>query len=108
MANKTELIDLLTRLYDYMENRADADGSSEGYVANEEMGLMGEIDDMLHALGEKGFGSDVRASLDSKYKFGGFSLNENSKNNHKKKVIKLNESDLIKMIKKIIVENSKI
>jgi len=104
MANKIELIDLLTRLYDYMENRADADGSSEGYVANKEMSLMGEIGDMLHALGEKGFGNETRASLDSNYKFGNFSLNENSKNNRNKKSIRLTESDLIRIIKKVIIE----
>jgi hypothetical protein len=32
-----ELIDLLVELEDYFDNRADADGSSEGYTPNKEM-----------------------------------------------------------------------
>lgn len=79
MSSKSELIDLLQRLHEYMDNRADADGSSEGYEANEEMRLMTEIDDMLYALGVEGHGSHARAAVDVNYKPGNFEMNESVK-----------------------------
>ena len=79
MSNKSELIDLLQRLHDYMGDRADADGSSEGYEANDEMRLMTDIDDMLYALGVEGHGSHARAAVDVNYKPGNFEMNESVK-----------------------------
>lgn len=76
MSNKSELIDLLQRLHEYMDDRSDADGDSEGYRPNEEMSLMIEIDDMLYALGVEGHGSHARAAVDPNYKPGNFEMNE--------------------------------
>ena len=79
MSSKSELIDLLERLHEYMHDRSDADGSSEGYQANDEMLLMTEIDDMLYALGVEGHGSEARAAVDVSYKPGNFEMNESIK-----------------------------
>lgn len=76
MSSKSELIELLQRLHDYMSDRADADGSSEGYTSNEEASLMSEIDDMLYALGVEGHGNMGRMSVDSDYKSGNFKMDE--------------------------------
>lgn len=77
MAKKSELIDLLQRLHEYMSNRADSDGDSEGYRPNEEMSFKIDIDDMLHSLGVEGHGSHVRAEVDPNYISGNFEMNEN-------------------------------
>jgi hypothetical protein len=74
MSDKDELIDLLHRLHEYMENRSDADGDSEGYRPNEEMSLSVEISDMLYKLGDGDYGSVGRASVDPDYIQGGFKM----------------------------------
>lgn len=76
MSNKSDLIELLQELHEYMHGIADADGSSDGYTPNEEMILMTKIDDMLYSLGVEGHGSDARASVDASYRPGNFQMNE--------------------------------
>lgn len=75
MNNKDELINLLVKIYEYMESRSDAD--IEG--PNEEMSLMSEVDDMLHYLGVDGFGSVGRMSADSDYSTRKIEVNEGIK-----------------------------
>ncbi len=48
---KNELVDLLVKLYEYMEDRADVCSDSEGDTPNKEMCLMDEIDNTLSVLG---------------------------------------------------------
>lgn len=48
---KNELVDLLVKLYEYMEDRADVFSDSEGDIPNKEMCLMDEIGDTLSVLG---------------------------------------------------------
>jgi hypothetical protein len=82
--NKAELIDLLVRLHDYMDDRSDADGDSEGYRPNEEGSFAVEISDMLYLLGQREFGSTGRASVDPNFRLGGLSLQENNSFDFKK------------------------
>jgi hypothetical protein len=99
MANKNELIDLLMRLHEYMEERAEGDSNDDGgYDENEEMSFAREINDVLYSLGQKGFGDEVRSSIDPNYRFGDFNMNE-SRN---KKVVKLTESQLKEVINRIV------
>jgi hypothetical protein len=50
--NKTTLmdLDLLDRLIEYMESRADADGNSEGIYPNQEMLLLNELESLREKL----------------------------------------------------------
>lgn len=98
MANKEQLIDLLERLHEYMDNRSDADGDSEGHHPNEEMSLMIEIDDMLYSLGVDGHGSHARASVDPDYKRGGFEMGEES---HEEEEEETYDAGLMESIEKI-------
>ena len=52
MTTNDEVIDLLTRLWDYMDNKADVDwdGNYEVWKPNEEMVLKCEIDELLKKL----------------------------------------------------------
>jgi hypothetical protein len=45
-------LDLLDRLIEYMESRADADGDSEGIYPNEEMRLLNELESLREKLTE--------------------------------------------------------
>jgi hypothetical protein len=72
--NKNELIGLLESLYEYMDQRADADADSDGQYPNEEMRFLVEIGDTLHMLGVDGYGSPGRESADPRYIKGGFKM----------------------------------
>jgi hypothetical protein len=92
---KSQLIDLLYELKDYMDNLSDADGDSEGMYPNKEMSLSIRISDALYALGEVESGDAARASVDPDYKPNTF---------ESKKVVKLTESQLKKIVKKVLNE----
>jgi hypothetical protein len=47
---KNETIDLLTSLWEYMDNRADVEGDSEHLRPNEEMKFKTQIDELLEKL----------------------------------------------------------
>lgn len=102
MANKEGLIDLLQRLHEYMDNRADVEDTEsdvdnpQGVTSNEEMSLMMEIDDMLYSLGVDGHGSMARASVDPNYKRGGFEMGEDEYKKEEKY-----DDNLMESIKKI-------
>jgi hypothetical protein len=64
---KSDIIALLQTLGDYMEDRSDVDGSSEGHSNNMEANLSNEIDDMLYRLGA-GEDNSGRSSVDADYK----------------------------------------
>ena len=46
----TELLDLLERLEEYMDNYADADHNGESHVPNTEMKFLGEIREAIEKL----------------------------------------------------------
>lgn len=80
--NKSELIDLLVRVYEYMSDRADSDDS--GMSGNLESDIASELSDMLYLLGQKEFGSSGRASVDPNFRLGGISLQESKSFNLRK------------------------
>jgi hypothetical protein len=47
---KDEAIDLLTCIWEYMDNRADVEGDSEHLKPNEEMKFKTQIDELLEKL----------------------------------------------------------
>lgn len=67
---KKELVDLLIELKEYMDDRADADGDSEGFHPNKEMTLSIEISDALYGLGKIEYGNTARMAVDPNYKPG--------------------------------------
>jgi hypothetical protein len=95
---KTELMSLLYDLKDYMEDRADAEGDSEGMRPNKEMTFLTKINDMLFALGDVEAGDTARASVDADYKPNSFEMNENTKT---KTVLNENISHIKNMMKKL-------
>jgi hypothetical protein len=95
MSLKLEIIDLLEELYDYMSDRSDVDGDSEGYYPNKEATLQQEISDVLFKLGSPNHDGGARVSVDPNHKRHEGPINEN------KKVVKITEADL----RRIISEN---